>query len=47
MLRLRIMVWRTLHKEHFDIALPQTHTFDVWATIIKGKFQTVYRHIIE
>ncbi|ECI3633262.1 hypothetical protein DK762_20275 [Salmonella enterica subsp. houtenae] len=26
MLRLRIMVWRTLHKEHFDIALPQTQT---------------------
>ncbi|EAY2070226.1 hypothetical protein L0511_004613 [Salmonella enterica subsp. enterica serovar Newport] len=47
MLRLRIMVWRTLHKEHFDIALPQTQTFDVWATIIKGKFQTVYRNIIE
>lgn len=47
MLRLRIMVWRTLHKEHFDIALPQTQTFDVWATIIKGKFQMVYRNIIE
>lgn len=47
MLCLRIMVWRTLHKEHFDVALPQTQTFDVWATIIKGKFQTVYSHIIE
>lgn len=47
MLRLRIIVWRTLHTDEFDIALPNNQTFDVWATIIKGKFQTVYRDIIE
>ncbi|WP_338138212.1 hypothetical protein [Pantoea septica] len=47
MLRLRIMVWRTLNTDTFDIALPDNQTFDVWATIVKGKFQTVYRNIIE
>ncbi|EAT3775301.1 hypothetical protein EQ442_23815 [Salmonella enterica] len=47
MLRLRIMVWRTLHSDSFDIALPGNQDFNVWATIIKGKFQTVYRDIIE
>ncbi|EHK0700001.1 hypothetical protein ICL29_004007 [Salmonella enterica] len=47
MLRLRIMVWRTLHTDAFDIALPNNQDFNVWATIIKGKFQTVYRDIIE
>lgn len=47
MLRLRIMVWRTLHTDAFDIALPGNQDFNVWATIIKGKFQTVFRDIIE
>ncbi|HCZ4695606.1 TPA: hypothetical protein O3G95_004795, partial [Salmonella enterica subsp. enterica serovar Saintpaul str. CFSAN004147] len=47
MLRLRIMVWRTLHTDAFDIALPNNQDFNVWATIIKGKFQTVFRDIIE
>ena len=47
MLRLRIMIWRTLATDSFDIALPANQTFDVWATIIRGKFQTVYRGIIE
>lgn len=47
MLRLRIMVWRTLHSDSFDIALPGNQDFNVWATIIKGKFQTVFRDIIE
>ncbi len=47
MLRLRIMIWRTLATDTFDIALPVNQSFDVWATIIRGKFQTVYRDIIE
>ena len=47
MLRLRIMIWRTLATDTFDIALPVNQTVDVWATIIRGKFQTVYRDIIE
>ncbi|EQA8340165.1 hypothetical protein ACX9EL_005170 [Klebsiella oxytoca] len=47
MLRLRIMVWRTLYTDAFDIALPGNQDFNVWATIIKGKFQTVFRDIIE
>lgn len=43
MLHLRIMVWRTLYTDAFDIALPDNQDFNVWATIIKGKFQTVFR----
>ena len=41
------MIWRTLATDTFDIALPVNQSFDVWATIIRGKFQTVYRDIIE
>lgn len=47
MLRLRIMAWRTVHKDTFDIALPEDMTFDVWGTIFKGKILQVYRDITE
>lgn len=47
MLRLRIIAWRTINKDTFDIALPEDMTFDVWGTIFKGKVIQVFRDITE
>ncbi|MGQ7190827.1 hypothetical protein ACUODJ_54875, partial [Escherichia sp. HC-CC] len=46
MLRLRIMIWRTLATDTFDIALPVNQSFDVWATIIRGHFQRYTSEVI-
>ncbi|NEG94145.1 hypothetical protein [Leclercia adecarboxylata] len=47
MLRLRIMSWRCIHTDQFDIALPEDMSFDVWGTIFKGKMLQVMRDITE
>lgn len=47
MLRLRIMAWRCIHEDEFDIALPEDMTFEVWGTIFKGKVLNVLRDITE
>lgn len=47
MLRLRIIAWRCIHTDEFDIALPEDMSFDVWGTIFKGKVLNVFRDITE
>ncbi|QCR38738.1 hypothetical protein [Nissabacter sp. SGAir0207] len=47
MLRLRIMIRRTMKTDTFDLAIPQDTNWDVWSLIFKSKMQQIYRDIAE
>ncbi|PLR29778.1 hypothetical protein CYR55_22630, partial [Chimaeribacter californicus] len=47
MLRLRIMIRRTINADTFDLAIPQDTNWDVWSLIFKSKIQQVFRDIAE
>ncbi|WP_147200778.1 hypothetical protein [Pantoea sp. CCBC3-3-1] len=46
-MRLRIMIRRTLKTDTFDVAIPQDTNWDIWSLIFKSKIQQIYRDIAE